>query len=61
MDTLRVREVAAAALDWWKQKRPINWTDLEHVASPTVNCLNDSERNLATSVAAMLLADCGGL
>jgi hypothetical protein len=42
-----------AALNWWKQRRPIDWPTEKHLAHPTVNCSSPAEDALAVVCAAL--------
>lgn len=48
--------VEKAALAWWQAKRPFEWDEPEHIASPTVNQTSPAEKLLACEVARMLAA-----
>lgn len=56
-----IAAVIVAASRWFDMKRPIGDSLAEHIANPHVNCHTDSERELATAVAAMraMIADGG--
>ena len=41
-----------AALAWWEQLRPDNWTLREHLENPTLNTKSAAEQALAAAVAA---------
>lgn len=45
-----------ALLNWWVGHRPIGWTDADHLANPTVNCVMPNEEALATEVARLIAA-----
>lgn len=44
-------ELRLAAIRWWKQRRPVEWTHRQHLANPTVNTTTPSEQRLARAVA----------
>ena len=44
-------QVFDAAMDWWLQKRPKQWSGAEHFEQPTVNCYGPAECRLAIAVA----------
>lgn len=46
--------IAKASLKWWRNKRPIGWTYVKHIANPRINCVGEHEDNLATAVAEYL-------
>lgn len=39
-----------AALAWWINKRPIGWTEIQHLDNPEINC-TIPEQDLARRVA----------
>ena len=39
---------------WWKNKRPIAFTEKEHHANPTINTLNGIEHCLAKAVSKLI-------
>ena len=43
-----------AAMKWWKLKRPLAYTESQHIKNPTINCRNWPESNLAAEVSRML-------
>lgn len=44
-------EVYEAAVAWWKEHRPIGYTDAKHRKNPGINCVGEIERALAASIA----------
>lgn len=55
----REREVVDAALYWWRQHRPVAWTEREHLDNPTINCIGVTEKQLAFSCAVLAEARSG--
>lgn len=45
-----------AALAWWAEFCPTTWTPWAHAQCPTLNCVTQAERDLATACAALLAA-----
>ena len=45
-----------ALLNWWVGHRPVGWTDADHLANPTVNCVMPNEDALAIEVARLISA-----
>ena len=43
--------VFVSAIAWWESKRPVGWTEPQHLALPAVNCQSGSETELAEDVA----------
>jgi hypothetical protein len=43
-----------AAIAWWKNHRPCNWTEAQHVENPVVNCQSGADEELAVQVAAII-------
>lgn len=43
--------ILSAARAWWRSKRPIGWTEAQHLASPTINTMTQWESRLARAVA----------
>ena len=51
----QVTDVEQAALEWWRELRPVGWTEAEHLKHPTVNvCGTERGRRLALAVAHMV-------
>lgn len=46
--------VVAAAIRWWKSKRPLAYSHREHLENPRVNTVTDAETRLAHSIAKYL-------
>jgi hypothetical protein len=46
--------IIQAAIYWWMGKRPVDWSEKDHLASPCVNTTSDRERKLAMWCAALL-------
>ena len=44
--------VLTAALAWWRCRRPVGWTETEHLEHPEINTATASEQALARAVAA---------
>ena len=40
-----------AAYNWWLQHRPENWTEIDHLENPGINCTNQTDRKLAEEIA----------
>lgn len=47
-------DVIAAAIEWWRTKKPVKWTEAQHLESPWINCTQCGEKELASAVAAHL-------
>ena len=47
----RATRVAEAAEEWWRMRRPVSYSEAEHLINPTVNCVNSCETALAATVA----------
>jgi hypothetical protein len=45
------------AWDWWRMKRPDDWTLAQHLADPTVNCVTREEELLGDAVAKWVECD----
>lgn len=50
--------IVEAALDWFRDKRPIGWAEAKHIKRENciVNTKTESERRLALALAGMLFA-----
>ena len=46
--------VETAAVRWWVGKRPLGWTEAEHLKTGAVNTTTATENSLAEAVAKML-------
>jgi hypothetical protein len=46
--------VLAAAIDWWRFKGPVGWSENEHLLNPIVNTTTDAEKALALAIAALI-------
>lgn len=44
-------KVITEAVRWFKNKKPINETESQHLLNPTINCVTESEKRLARAVA----------
>ena len=40
-----------ASIRWWESKRPVGWSEDQHLAEPTVDCASPAEQALARAVA----------
>ena len=40
-----------ALLAWWKTKRPLSYTEAQHITRPTVNCVGAPMQDLARHAA----------
>ena len=38
------KEIIKCAKRWWKNKRPVDWDEFEHLKHPCVNTKNDEEK-----------------
>ena len=45
--------IERAAYAWWKNRRPLVYSEAEHLRNPTVNTCTDGEARLARAVARM--------
>ena len=56
--TRREREdtaaVVQAAVWWWRTKRPMGWTQRQHLANPDVNTTTTAQSHLAYTVALLV-------
>jgi hypothetical protein len=43
--------VTRAAVEWWRSKKPRDWTGDDQIASPTIGCETCWEDDLANAVA----------
>jgi hypothetical protein len=50
-----VSPVENAAYEWWKSKRPVKWSEAQHLKIYDVNTTTDAERLLARKVFAMIV------
>jgi hypothetical protein len=48
------KDVAVAAIEWWRMKLPTGWDHEQHLDNPTINCIGEFERKLAAAVAEYL-------
>jgi hypothetical protein len=46
--------LSEVAVEWWLAHRPLDYLEAEHFDNPTVNCVGEIERRLATAVADLL-------
>lgn len=42
------------AVSWWESKRPLEFSEKDHLLNPTINCSTESEKELAKSISRML-------
>ena len=42
--------ILEAAEKWWIAKRPIEWTEAQHIETPAVNTTTEYEKDLARSI-----------
>jgi hypothetical protein len=49
-ELLQLNAIKNAAYAWWNGKRPESYTIDVHRINPTVNCVTDAEKQLATSI-----------
>jgi hypothetical protein len=49
--------VEQAAFEWWKAKKPMAWSQVEHVETPCVNCTSERDCTLAKAVAEMVVSE----
>ena len=47
-------EVVRAVHKWWRYKRPLRWSIIEHCDNPTINCMTEEEKNLAKRFVTLL-------
>ena len=40
-----------AAIEWWKGRRPVGWTEVQHLVNPQINTSTYSEKSLCLAVA----------
>jgi len=46
-------DIVLAAAAWWRNKRPLDFTEADHLEIPTVNTTTGAEARLARAVAAL--------
>ena len=44
-------QVVGAAKAWWVSKKPVAYSNSEHLENPTINCCGEEEKELARAVA----------
>lgn len=49
---LSLENVFYSSVRWWENRRPISWSEEEHLRNPTVNMIGDVEKELAKVVVA---------
>lgn len=55
VEALAMLAVHNAAIDWWKGRRPCDWTEAQHISNPCVNTSETAnEKRLAEAVAKMI-------
>lgn len=54
MTTLDAESIFAYAECWWKQFRPPNWTEKQHLDYPTLHCRTQDDEVFARYVADMI-------
>lgn len=47
-------KVVVEAVRWWKNRKPVFFTEEEHLENPKINCMTETEKRLAESVARLL-------
>ena len=52
---VRVAELIAAAVAWWKAHRPLSFNESQHLSNPTINCPTAAADTLAKAVCGYLL------
>lgn len=45
------KELRSAAIRWWENRRPLQWSQMDHVRNPAINTSTAAERDLACVVA----------
>jgi hypothetical protein len=48
------QELSEVATEWWLAHRPLDYSEADHFDEPTVNCVGEIERRLATAVRDLL-------
>ena len=46
--------LSEAAVEWWLAHRPLDYSESDHFANPTVNCVGEIEKRLAACVTDLL-------
>lgn len=47
-------DVFEKAVNWWKNKRPLSWSEEFHLENPDINCSTGTEKSLALAIAKAL-------
>lgn len=50
----RMTQLERAAWKWWTWRRPLGYTEQEHLENPEVNCAGPTDAALARVVASMV-------
>ena len=49
-------ELVEAAIAWWRDKKPIAWSDAEHLRNPEINLTGlETEKRLARAIAIAIM------
>jgi hypothetical protein len=51
--TYKIDRLRMSAESWWRMRRPVSWSEAQHMENPTVNCTTDAERELALAIAVL--------
>lgn len=54
MENKKLNKLEKAAIAWWKNKRPLEYTPKDHYLNPTINTVDNKEKALAHAVIMML-------
>lgn len=48
--------IVSLSIAWWRSRRPISWTQAEHIKNPTVNTATRWDHDLAREVAFLVVS-----
>lgn len=51
------KELRAAAIAWWENRRPLAWSKTDHFLNPAINTVTEAEHRLASIVAKIVERD----
>ena len=49
-----ILDLINSSIKWWLGKRPIDWSEKDHLANPEINSFNTGEKDLCRAIAAYI-------
>jgi len=54
----KINRFELVALEWWRARRPMDWSSVEHVMNPTINTHTAAEAKMAAMAAELFMQAC---